>query len=176
MRRTLGALTIALLLVSASACSKDGDSPDSDTTITDESRDPAIVAAESLERQGWKLPQYGSTGALNTTVEMEKRDGEGAGGRSIVQTRETMREPEENSARNISSFEVDPTVSRVTDVGTREFGAKTGYGVQYRNETTLRLTQRWHVHDGENLLTITVDYQAEEIPDEALAALDEVAF
>ncbi|MGO1622182.1 hypothetical protein [Flaviflexus sp.] len=110
MRRTLGALTIALLLVSASACSKDGDSPDSDTTITDESRDPAIVAAESLERQGWKLPQYGSTGALNTTVEMEKRDGEGAGGRSIVQTRETMREPEENSARNMSSLEVDPTV------------------------------------------------------------------
>ncbi|AZQ76105.1 hypothetical protein EJ997_00960 [Flaviflexus ciconiae] len=110
MRRTLGALTIALLLVSASACSKDGDSPDSDTTITDESRDPAIVAAESLERQGWKLPQYGSTGALNTTVEMEKRDDEGAGGRSIVQTRETMRKPEENSARNMSSLEVDPTV------------------------------------------------------------------
>lgn len=87
-----------------------------------------------------------------------------------------MHDPEEYSARSISSFEVDPTVSRVTDVGTREFGAKTGYGVQYRNETTLRLTQRWHVHDGENLLTITVDYQAEEIPDEALAAFDEVAF
>ncbi|WP_054953330.1 hypothetical protein [Flaviflexus massiliensis] len=129
----------------------------------------------TLAEEGWTKLQYGSTGALNTVVEMERESESGGTGRFIIQSRTTSIAPEQIREERITSLEIDSSTKDVSDVGTREFGAEPAFGLQYFNTDNERTTQSWYTRSGDQLLTITVDYPGEgDIPSDITAALDAV--
>lgn len=119
--------------------------------------------------------QHGSTGALNTVVEMEKESESGRTGRFIIQSRTTNIAPEQIRTERLTSLETDSSTKDVSDIGTRKFGAGPAFGLQCFNTDTKRTTQSWYTRNGDQLLTITVDYPGEgDVPPDNTAALDDV--
>ena len=168
-------LTLLLLIMGLAACSSHYSPQREAGTATTVKEDFSTQVRASLEGEGWRHLPHGSTGALNSILEMEKEGSDRESGRFIIQSRRTGIDPEQIREERITSLEIDSSAENVSDAGTREFGAEPAFGLQYFNTDNGRTTQSWYVRNGEDLLTITVDHPGEgDIPDDVTAALDAV--
>lgn len=176
MLRRLGVIVLSLLtMISLAACTDNETPPDEETSVSVATEDlPAQVRA-TLEDEGWNALQNGSTGALNTIVEMEKADDSGNRGHFMLQSRPSHSDPDRYRQLRIENLEADSSVENVIDAGTREFGSSPAFGLQYFNVNNGRTTQSWYTQNRDSLLIITVDYPGEgEIPSDIVDVLDAV--